>query len=287
MGMNSEDKDLFLKIFQEPLVEISQIKKLSPEEHVKLCPLPIQGPTIEGCLEQTMIKRGKEFEELYTLYGLMIHFIVIEGRELISQKPHIVYKHGFFYIRSLEALKALSWALVDIKAGAYYNATQMLRYVFEAIIQATYLEDNYRGIHKILKEAERLEKSHKSFSKNMIEKSWLLRDKSKELRQFYEELSSFTHPTYGEFRKLIQKPQQLVFNTFDVESYDRCHKFFIKVCDIILLIYIRKIPIFAKFILEGKVLRTITPLYSRILQGWWDFLKRILPWTKNELEKSD
>ncbi|MEM5861160.1 MAG: hypothetical protein QXJ20_02090 [Candidatus Aenigmatarchaeota archaeon] len=275
-----ENKDLFLKFFQKPLVEFSQIKILSPEEHVKLCPLPILGPTTEGCLKQTMEKRGREFDDLYTLYSFMIYLIVIEGRELIS---HTIKVHGFFYIRSLEALKALSWSLVDIKAGAYYNATQMLRYAFEAIIQAAYLEEQNKGISKILKEAEKLEKRYKSFSRRYIEDLWLLRDKSRELQEFYNELSSYTHPTYSEFKKIIQKPQQLIFNTFDIKYYDRCHKFFIKICDIILLMYIRKIPRIVESAFKGKFLRTIMPSYN--LQKWYKFIKRTLPWAGNELEK--
>lgn len=152
--------------------------------------------------------------------------------ELIKEQRH----KSLFLYRFLELNKQLLWICKCVHSGAYPTAIRELRFVFESLIQAYYIDKEHPESEiecklEIIKEIDKL-----IFGSKLIDSTEL--ENKKKLKKLYSELSKYIHSSYEGLRPPIKEGKfvtSIIF-TYDKGLFDKCYIFTNKVIDGILFV---------------------------------------------------
>lgn len=142
-----------------------------------------------------------------------------------------------------EAPNSLQWAILDMTCGAYYNAAQMLRLIFESTLQAFCLQQtNPANYKEAVLEAKRLDERHRSFGKGMIQRLWLPQKLRVDFEALYQELCALSHSSADFFEKRLKEEQLLLEFKYDAESFDRCARPVRQVMEAVFTVILKAFP---------------------------------------------
>ncbi len=138
--------------------------------------------------------------------------------------------------RSTELYKHLLWLSFSAWVGAYHCVIRELRYVFESVLQAYYVDTKYPSLSM----QEKLEKLRELETKKKLSVNKLTKalPYAEELYDIYQNLCKYVHPSSVELEPVIKmgKVEPNILFTFDRELFDKCEKFSSEVMDVLILV---------------------------------------------------
>lgn len=152
-------------------------------------------------------------------------------------------KHNSLWIFRLAELQHLiGWVMISVLYGKYHQAIRELRYMFDSMAQAYYLDAEHPAASitcklEILKEIEK-----QAFGARLIDKPHV--DHKQALKSLYSALSKYAHSSYEELAPLIKegKVQWRVTFAFDEQQFSRTVEFTNKVMDAVCLMIFSRFP---------------------------------------------
>lgn len=158
-------------------------------------------------------------------------------------------KKSLLIMRLFQFQKDLLWINKSIFSGAYHTAIRELRYIFEYILQAYYIDMNHSDSNiecklEIMKEMKLLH------GNRLIEE--LKIENEDMLKKLYSNLSVFVHPSYKEL-STGEFGSRIAFG-FDEELYNVCRELTNRTIDAIFYITLFKFSIIKEKIKENNLL---------------------------------
>lgn len=175
---------------------------LGNEMHLDVCPL--RQPDIEMVIKETHEKKAESLKHL-DRYGFLSMDIWIQiyrdyREDLKGSSPYLLVYERFWQVQ-----RSFYWAMVDLTCGAYFNAAQMLRLIFESMIVSVYFYYQY---------PDSLDKQKKALTKRTqgqpkfyilvrgLPKEW--EKETRHLRRIWSELNKRVHMSLTGFETYIQ-----------------------------------------------------------------------------------
>ncbi|MFW9890366.1 MAG: hypothetical protein ACFFER_19475 [Candidatus Thorarchaeota archaeon] len=145
--------------------------------------------------------------------------------DLINQRTRLLIA-----VRYTECLQSILWIEWLVMHGGYHQAIRELRSILESIVQAYYVDKNYRDIDvkgklAVLKE---MNLSRSDFGKKLIEKA--NPPSSHKTRKLYDELSKFVHTSVEHLDEILSEPDsdqrivELTTPQYDRKLLQKCYK---------------------------------------------------------------
>lgn len=252
-------------------------KNITPEEHVEYCPIIADA---EETMVMTSIEHESELNKLfgcYVLQGVFHVYLDMYERDIFEEKSLLLP-----YLRYNENVLNTYWAIVDLTCGAYFNAIQMLRLIFENALQTLYvmtLSSKYDTQLEIIEEGFKVETVRANHKEVRIVKgfgfiiidevskkyAWFNRKREK-AKEIYGKLSAKTHASIFRLKRLrdknIKQAREAFFFSYDREEFNSTLKLFEEVLEFNLAFLAQMFPeAFKNFIKEmDSNGRSILPL---------------------------
>lgn len=187
--------------------------------------------------------------------------------ELSKRNPNLFL--SLVGLRFCEMLPDMQLTLFSILSGGYFNAVRNLRFTFESMIHAVYLEDEYPEVfpglffevineqneeidfenhleQKIVKKYPQklnLIREVTGFKVRIIDKLAFLEGKEKEkLKITYHKLSQLSHPSPNQIKKLLHEPGFAFTHFYDEKLFNECADLTDEVMDVTFAIALYKFP---------------------------------------------
>ncbi len=145
------------------------------------------------------------------------------------------YKSLFLY-RFLELNRQLLWICKCVHSGAYPTAIRELRFVFESLTQAYYIDKEHPE-SKMECKLEIIKEIDKFIFGSKLINSTDLENKNK-LKKLYSELSKYIHSSYESLKSPIKegKVDTSIIFTYNKELFGECYIFTNRVMDMVMFI---------------------------------------------------
>jgi len=174
--------------------------------------------------------------------------------------------------RATELNKHLLWLCFSAWVGAYHSVIRELRYIFESILRAHYIDKNYSSlsIQEKLGKLKELEKE-----KSIVKKLTKTLPYNEELYKIYQDLCKYVHPSSEALEPVIKmgKVEPNILFTFDEEIFDKCANFSSEVMDMFILVLLNFHPFIKEKLQEDKLMiEMIKSFPSRLSLRYFDEL---------------
>ena len=143
------------------------------------------------------------------------------------------------YHRFLELLRSLRWHMTAVFSGAYESAIRDLRFVFEDMCQAVYLDQSFGH----LEPEERYKKirgEDRRRGRTLIRLLKLPEEIQKEFLSLYGKLCDYVHPSYKLLMELFEDFKISFF--YNEEWFLNAQSFHRRTCDAVLYLVLRAFP---------------------------------------------
>jgi hypothetical protein len=201
-------------------------KKITPEDHVKHCPIIAD---VEEVMIKTSVGHEVELERLglyYILQGVYSVYLDVYEKEIFEEKRLLLP-----YQRYIENLMNTYWAIVDLTCGAYFNAAQMLRLIFENALQTLYISsicNKYDEQLKMIEEGFTIKgEKVRGFRFLVIDEiskryAWFDREVRRKARRLYGKLSKRTHASVYRLRGIwsLKHNRKMYFFSYDNREFN-------------------------------------------------------------------
>lgn len=188
-------------------------------------------------------------------------------RALIKSNPDLC--RSLIGLRFSETFTDMQLAVFSILSGCYFNAVRTLRFTFESMIHAVYLEMEYPKVfpditfelldqpnqeadfQTILEEKLKNEYSLNKeqcryitgFRSKIIDSLSFLKDVEKDkLKKTYSKLSRFVHPAPEQIKKIVNDPGFIFTFFYDEKFFNECAELTDEVMDATFAIALYKFP---------------------------------------------
>jgi len=181
------------------------------------------------------ITKSERFDDLVECYNYWIDTIL----QLSDTAPSILDIRWIMFLH-----KEFQQAIISTMCGSYLDAMRTLRFMFELLVQSYALETKFKDLQAgnrynlVLEGLEQMRKQRRSFGSNLIEEMEGFSEMEKQkLRELYDHLSEFTHPSITHFE--LELPPTFAF---DPLALDLCVGSIVKVTDLMTAIAIERSP---------------------------------------------
>lgn len=143
------------------------------------------------------------------------------------------------YHRFLELLRSLMWHMTAVFSGAYESAIRDLRFVFEDMCQAVYLDQSFGH----LEPEERYKKirgEDRRRGRTLIRLLKLPEEIQKEFLNLYGKLCDYVHPSYKLLMELFEDFKIPFF--YNEEWFLNAQSFHRRTCDAVFYLVLRAFP---------------------------------------------
>ena len=143
------------------------------------------------------------------------------------------------YHRFPELLRSLRWHMTAVFSGAYESAIRDLRFVFEDMCQAVYLDQSFGH----LEPEERYEKirgEDRLRGRKLICKLDLPQNVKDHFKKLYNELCDYVHPSFKLLMELFEDFKISFF--YNEEWFLNAQSFHQRTCDAVLYLMLRTFP---------------------------------------------
>jgi len=167
--------------------------------------------------------------------------------------------------RATELNKHLLWLSFSAWVGAYHSAIRELRYIFESVLRAHYMDTKYSSLsmQEKLEKIKELETNKKLGARELTKTL----PYENELYKIYQDLCKYVHPSSEELEPVIKtgKVDPNILFTFDGELFDKCVKFSSAIMDVFILVLLDFHPsIRTKFQEDGLMMAMAKSLPSQL-----------------------
>lgn len=147
------------------------------------------------CYHETEIKCAtaiEQFNDFQSKIAVIHNFI---NSKIDPQKA----KTSLLYFRFLQSIMSSQDLRVSIVTGSYKTVAEIIRYHFESLIQAFYVDQKHSNVSFECKMAVLSEISDKQdyFTNRLITRIKV--DSNKSLERFYSDLNKMVHPSHADF----------------------------------------------------------------------------------------
>jgi hypothetical protein len=196
--------------------------------------------------QETREKGGRKYYAWSEHFNIWLDLFSPQLREL----PEIEKLDSLVILRLAELQHLIGWVMLCVLYGKYHQALRELRYVFDSMAQAYYLDAEHPAATitaklEILKDIEK-----QAFGSRLIDK--LDVDHKQELKSLYSTLSKYAHSSYEELALLIEEGEiewRVTF-AFDERQFSRAAEFTNKVMDAVYLMIFSRFPDAARRVSE-------------------------------------
>lgn len=214
-------------------------------------------------------------------------------RALIKRYP--LEKWGMVGYTFGELFADLMLVVFSIAGGAYFNAARTMRSIFESMVPASYIAENYPWYPGLVYDTMKQGVSEEKFDqyvKNRLKHEFSLPEEEQEritgfkyamigqvrfltedeksgLFELYSQLSKLVHPTPLKLRKHTEDAFLGVTFFYDRDLFNQCAKFMDGTMDLVLAVLITSFPQIVSDLKSQKyVFQSLTrlPLSSRLLR---------------------
>jgi hypothetical protein len=187
-------------------------------------------------------------------------------RPIIKNNPEL--NRSLIGIRFSETFTDMQLTVFSIFSGCYFQAVRNLRFTFESMIHAFYLESKYEEIYpdlflELIVQTDdevdfqkRLEKRLRNeypqrldkfrditgFSATIIDKLPFLPDEKDRLKITYHKLSSMVHPAPEQIKKIIENPDLIFTFSYNEKFFNECVELTDEVMDAAFAIVLYRFP---------------------------------------------
>lgn len=149
---------------------------------------------------------------------------------------------SFIVFRIAELHNLIAWIWKCVLCGAYHQAIRELRYVFDSMLQAFYLDDKYPDANKSHKLVTLKKIDSTLFGRRLIDRIPL--EPNKKLKKMYSDLSKYVHPTHKELSPIFKKGlffERILF-MFQQDFFNECQKLTNRTLDAVYYIILNRFP---------------------------------------------
>jgi hypothetical protein len=215
-------------------------------------------------IEKETLKKNRERADI--LHEHVANWV--DTFPVISKKYPDLFR-SLVGVRFGETFPDIQLTLFSIFSGGYFNAVRNLRFTFESLIHAIYLEEKYPDVFPNLF-FELLEKPNEEvdfqdqleeklrimypqkkgqfkditgFKSKIIDRLFFLEDnEKKQLKMTYSKLSRLSHPAPDQIKKIINEPGFAFTFFYDEKFFNECAELTDEVMDAIFAIVLYKFP---------------------------------------------
>lgn len=185
---------------------------------------------------------------------------------IIENTPDI--NRSLIGVRFITTFSEMRLTAFSIFSGGYFQSVRNLRFIFESMIHAYYLESKYGEIFPDLflelidtpndesdfqkRIEDRLRKNYPqrkgqfrditSFQVRIINELPFLPDEKDHLKKTYHKLSSLVHPAPEQIKKIIEKPDLIFSFFYDEDFFNECIGLTDEVMDLTFAIMLHRFP---------------------------------------------
>jgi hypothetical protein len=192
---------------------------------MRYCPIIAD---VEEVMVHTSTRHKIELERLgviYIMQGVFELYLDVYEKEIFEERRLLLP-----YQRYLENLMNTYWTIVDLTCGAYFNAAQMLRIIFENALQTLYvlsLCNDYNDQIKMVDEGFTIkDKKVRGFSYQIIDKvsakyAWFDREVQEKAKSLYGKLSGMAHASAHHLKEIhdIKHNMRMYFFSYDEQEF--------------------------------------------------------------------
>lgn len=181
------------------------------------------------------IAKSKRFDDLVECYNYWIDTIP----QLSDTAPSILDMRWIMFLH-----REFEQAIISTMCGSYLDAMRTLRFIFELLVQSYALECRFKDLeaneryNRVLEGLEQMRKERRSFRSNFIDEMLGFTEMEKrKLRELYDRLSDFTHPSITHFE--LELPPTFAF---DLRALELCVTSMVDVTDLMTAMALERTP---------------------------------------------
>lgn len=156
--------------------------------------------------DEEYVTWAEHFNNALAIVGAIIRIYVTEKQSQFKAE------NSLLYFRAIELLDHIAWIWTGVQYGMYHQAIRELRYVFESVLKAYYLDMEHPDASiayklEILKEQETT-KSYligKRLINSVGKRLNLSQIINKQFQDLYRDLSRYVHCSYDELKPSIKQ----------------------------------------------------------------------------------
>jgi len=187
-------------------------------------------------------------------------------RPIIKNNPEL--NRSLIGVKFIDTFAEMRLTVFSIFSGCYFQAVRNLRFIFESMTHAYYLESEFEEIfpdlflelidqpddavdfQKRLEDRLRIEYPQRKgqfrditgFSVTTIDKLPFLLDEKESLKITYRKLSRFVHPAPEQIRKVIENPDLIFTFFYNEEFFNECIELTDEVMDLTFAVVLHRFP---------------------------------------------